>query len=187
MAVKHGREYALPYKCSKCGRDVDIEKYIPKAAMTLDMYDNRLCHHCAYWKNFFASDTPYEIVDGKIWTYGTQLFTVLSRRISVKIRYIFRPDGSVKQLNNSYCLGEVPPEYELPDTGRFVRREVFEKLEDGNGYHCRAMGCYDRYHCYWYHPEEWEKNGPWNVVPKTHKVGDEHCNGFLNKDTMFHL
>lgn len=187
MAVKHGREYAQTYQCSKCGKDVNIEKYIPKSAMTLDMYDRQLCHHCAYWEKFFASNTPFEIIDGKVWTYGPQMFTVLSRHLPVQIRYVFHPDGSIFQMNNSFSLGDAPKEYSLADTGRFISRSVFDKLSDGDGYHCRAIGCYDRYHCYWYHPEEFEKDGPWNVIPESHKTGDEHCDGFLNKETMFNL
>lgn len=50
---------------------------------------------------------------------------------------------------------------------------------------CRFKGCHDRYHCLWFNPDsEKDERGrkrPYNKIPKSHRVGDEHCPRFFNK------
>ena len=94
------------------------------------------------------------------------------------------PGNTVKRLPYSYPIGPAPPELNLKDTGEFISHKHFKLIDDEGPFSCRAKGCYDRYHCIWYDKDKMEPDGPWNIVPPDHRIGDEDCQSFIDKETI---
>lgn len=181
-----GRFDSLQYDCKKCGKHCDLEYYDHQAPLAIRMRQKSLCFHCAFW-DLFKIEQPerYEVCDGKIYEYGDPLFLINTKSGNVRTRYVWHYDRSIKRIHFSRFIGEVPADQNIENTGKIITYELFKKLERKKRFSCRAIGCYDRYHCYWYDKELREPNGPWNEIPERHKVGDEHCQSFLDKETMF--
>lgn len=53
---------------------------------------------------------------------------------------------------------------------------------------CQFKGCHDRYHCIWFNPDsEKDAHGrrkPYNKIPKSHRVGDESCPRFIDRESI---
>ena len=179
----------LQYTCSQCGAEVDLDDFIIKHPLTQEMILSKRCHKCSLpswtldrlklWQNM-------EIIDGRV---------VICHEAPIGMNfnapnprgYIYKNDGSVIGYYKAWSPMIIPEEFRkiFPDTGRFLPYNIYRKIKPTPFFRCRAIGCYDRYHCYWYHADEMEKNGAWNVVPDKHVIGDECCNMFIDKNTMF--
>lgn len=171
----------LKYKCSKCGAIVNLDKYNPAHPTVSRMIKEGLCYHCAYWNRFLErKKRNLEIVGGKIYLFDKKY--VFGNRKFNETRYIIHTQGDVKKLRKSFYIENTPIGYNIPDTGTFISQRAFRTMSNRNEKYCRAIGCYDRYHCMLYHPEITETNGPWNAIPKNYKVGGERCPSFLDKD-----
>lgn len=176
----------LEFDCANCGKHTDLEKYQDsRDGIVMLMRQHQICYSCAFWMNFKDHLGNYEVVGGKAYDFGDQVFVVKAHHLAIKLRYIWHFDRTVEKLENCRCIGTVPGHIGIQDTGRFISKQMYKKLSKTKDHLCRAKGCYDRYHCYWYNAEVMEKDGAWNVIPKTHKIGDERCEGFINKDSMF--
>ena len=144
-----------------------------------------MCFHCAYWDRFINTPDKYEVVGGKIYEYGDPLFLINTKSGRVRTRYIIHHDRSIKRIHFSRYIGDVPEGWDIPDTGSIIDYKTFKRIEERNSFQCRAIGCYDRYHCLFYDAKQMEPDGPWNVVPKSHRIGGERCQSFINKDKIF--
>lgn len=182
-----GRDNAIIITCSKCGAEFDLSDYSFDSPVATIMREGKLCHHCAFWKEILEyPEQPYVIVNGMVWIYGEKTFLTDNANNTLPA-FIMRRDGSVEKINYPNCIGELPANIaiEYPDTARFIDFNSYKRIRARAGMSCRAVGCYDRYHCYWYNAEEREAKGAWNTVPDHHKVGSENCPSFVNKTTMF--
>lgn len=175
----------LEYTCRHCGKVTDLTRFDLQGEWAKYMWQKRLCFHCAYWDKFINTPDRYEIVNGRIYEYGTPIFIVNTKSGRVRTRYIVHPDHSIKRIHFSRFTEKVPKDWNIPNTGYIVSYETFRKISKRRNFQCRAIGCYDRYHCFFYNAEKMEPDGPWNEIPKTHKIGSEHCQSFINKDDIF--
>lgn len=186
MAIAHGLGKLPDYQCSRCGATEIPERFSSRSRIAILMREKHICYRCAYWELFFQEHTKdIEIVNGEVFTYGKQMFTVLAHKLPINIRYIVHLDKTAKQLNNCFSLGILPDTISKGDTGKFVSRDIYKIMEDCGNYSCRAIGCYDRYRCWWYDKELREQHGPFNEIPKSYKIGSEGCESFIDKETMF--
>lgn len=99
--------------------------------------------------------------------------------------YIMKADGTVKRSNDVWHQGEIPEMFRhlFPNTAKFISCQLFRRLNNRSWFQCQRKGCYDRYHCYWYHPELTEPDGePWNIIPDNWIIGGEMCPNFVNGD-----
>ena len=175
-------------KCTYCGSPVDLRDYKLSSLQSL-MIERKLCFTCAYWMSK-ADDMPEHchVIDGQLIAFNP--WKSLGEREILPARgykpfYIMLNDGDVKRSNNISVQGAVPQylRHLFPDTARYINKDIYYKVKRHPFFKCQSKGCWDRYHCYWY-DMELEKNGPWNEIPKSHKMGDECCESFLDKTTI---
>lgn len=175
--------------CHICGSPLDLESYNQKEPLVKKMRHEHLCFNCAFWLD--KSENPpkgREIINGSHyvfhnWNSGSGRFCGFGGRPF----YALRNDGTVIRSNNVWFQGNIPDRFKdrFPNTARLITRNAYTKLKDNVLFRCDRKGCFDRYHCFFYHADEIEKNGAWNKVPANHVVGSEECELFLNKDKIF--
>lgn len=178
------------YTCSLCGVPVDLEDYNKKAQMTQAMKQDMVCFSCAYWsKQLNESNDLHQIIDGKLWIFNP--WTSQEDKPAYPGHrgepfYIMLNNKDVMRSNNVQLLGDVPAYFKQsnPDTAQFITGKAYKIIKNHPFFKCQSKGCWDRYHCYWY-DESNEINGPWNVIPQKHKIGDECCEIFLNKTEVY--
>lgn len=176
-------------KCHLCGSEIGLSEYNQKEKLVQKMKNEHICFKCAFWKDKAEHPAPgREIINGthymfNKWNSDDHGF----RGCGGSSHYILRTDGTVVRSNNVWIQGDIPNHFLdlLPDTAKFITREAYNKLKDNVSFKCERKGCFDRYHCYFYHADEMEKNGAWNKVPLNHVVGSEECELFLDKDKVF--
>lgn len=174
--------------CHLCSSPIDLGNYDLKLPLPKKMKDEQLCFTCAFWKD--KIDNPLEnrqIINGEHyvfnpWIENKQAFMGHGG----KEFYIMLADNSVIRSNNVWLQGEIPEMFrlQLPDTAKFITKHAYNKIRHRPYFKCQSKGCWDRYHCFWY-DEGVEIDGPWNVIPEKHKVGDEYCEIFLNKNQVY--
>ncbi len=176
--------------CHLCGSPIELESYDQKSRLTKKMKHERLCFNCAFWTDKFENPPKgREIINGSHYIlhpwnndrfgrfngFGTGGF------------YILHNDGTVLRSNDVWFQGNIPERFKdkFPNTARAITRSAYTKLKDNVLFKCDRKGCFDRYHCFFYHADEIEKNGAWNEVPANHVIGGEECELFLDKDKIF--
>lgn len=187
MLTTAGRDNAVIMKCSKCGAEFDLSDYTFDSPVATIMREMELCHHCAYWIEMLEyPEQPYEIIDGDVWVYGQPIYYTDNANLTLPA-FVMKKDKSIAKLPYPNCIGPLPDDFreQYPDTARFIDRQSYKRIKSRAGIECRAVGCYDRYNCFWYDPKLREPYGPWNEIPKYHKVGGENCPSFVNINTMF--
>jgi hypothetical protein len=175
-------------QCRYCGSPVDLENYNQKLPLPQVMKKEQLCFACAFWKNLIDNPVPYrQIINGTHWTFNPwsdkpMMFAGHGGRAF----YIMLNDGNVLRSNNAWFQGEIPEHFrsQLPDTAKFISRTAYYKIKDQPMFQCQSKGCWDRYHCYWY-DKTVEVDGAWNKIPSNHKIGDECCELFLDKNIVY--
>ena len=174
------------FQCKCCGVHIDIRDY-RRAPLKEMMLQEKLCYSCAYWVDIINNPPLHsQIINGRFLT-----FNPWETEISVfdadgkESFYIMQTDGDVRRSNNVWFQGEVPERFRnlLPDTARYISKDLYYKVKKHPFFKCQSKGCWDRYHCYWY-DTSLEANGPWNLIPASHQIGDECCESFLNKATV---
>lgn len=180
-------KYNKTYKCSKCG-----QKYDPhlldgrKSKMKPIMMGYEVCYDCAFWINFFQQrkykKPDYEIVNGIVYVVNNIPKDKFGM-ITGKEAYFIHADGTRVRYNDVWTIGRLtlPFRKKYPDTAQFLSKKLYQTLENNHDFHCQARGCFDRYNCMMYHPEELEVNGPFNEIPGDWKIGNEHCSHFANR------
>ena len=174
------------YMCSVCGKEYYVN-YVPIPDRTgiLNLVDERnICWSCAYWTSI-SENRPnnLEVNAGECFVLNPSGDVLLrgSKRGTV---YILKGKMNVFSSNEVWKIGKVPAAFRdrFPDTCRIINKEVYRKL-NYNPFVCKKKGCWDRYHCLRY-DMELERNGAWNIVPAKHKIGDEGCECFINKELV---
>jgi len=164
------------------------ENYNQKLPLPQVMKKEQLCFACAFWKHLIDNPVPYrQIINGTHWTFNPwsdkpMMFAGHGGRAF----YIMLNDGNVLRSNNAWFQGEIPEHFrsQLPDTAKFISRTAYYKIKDQPMFQCQSKGCWDRYHCYWY-DKTVEVDGAWNKIPSNHKIGDECCELFLDKNVVY--
>lgn len=176
--------------CKKCGKAIDAYYFSDKPQVLSKIRESELCFDCLFWQDFINNRPEnIKIIDGCAWQFiplKTPFFKYHCNRPEIKC--IFSP--TTKKLfhaTQAKLIGRIPKlfEDELPTEYRFVSGDTYFRLQKYMCNHCRSKGCWDRYQCVWYDESITEPNGPWNRIPKNHKVGDEKCERFINKLTMY--
>lgn len=176
-------------RCVYCGAPINIKDFDKKSPVPQIMARERLCFTCAFWKEKIENPHPdREIVNGfhyviNPWLYSRGFF----QGFGGKSMYLLRNNGTVTRSNNVWCQGEIPERFrsQLPNTARFITRRAYDKIKNNIYFTCNKKGCWDRYHCYFYDPEQEKANGAWNTIPDNYVVGSEGCELFLDKNKTF--
>lgn len=175
--------------CSCCGAPMEIDTFDQRASLTIFMRKRQLCFTCAFWKDKIENPHPdREIINGSHYVFHKSLSEHRHfQGFGGTTMYILKNDGTVKRSNNVWFQGNIPDRFrqQLPDTAKFIAKAAYYRIRDNFQFSCNKKGCWDRYDCFFYHPEEMEKQGAWNQVPKNHTPGGECCELFLNKDNVF--
>lgn len=175
--------------CSCCGVPMEIDTFDQRASLTKLMHKKQLCFTCAFWKDKIENPVPdREIINGSHYViHEWQSERCHFQGFGGASMYILKNDGTVKRSNNVWFQGNIPDRFksELSNTAKFITKTAYYKIKENVNFSCNKKGCWDRYNCFFYHPEEMEKQGAWNKVPDSHKPGNECCELFLNKDNVF--
>lgn len=175
--------------CSCCGLPTNVDDFDQRAPLTILMRKEQLCFTCAFWKDKIAHPHPdREIINGSHYVFHKWLSKPQHfQGFGGKTMYILKNDGTVKRSNNVWFQGDVPDKFkpQLPDTAKFITKAAYYKIKENVNFSCNKKGCWDRYNCFFYHPEKMDSHGVWNEIPESHKPGDECCELFLNKDSVF--
>ena len=185
----HAKESTLIRKslvCSFCGHPIDIDNYDLNLHLPQKMLAERLCYQCAFWKDKAEHPDPNrEIINGHHYIFHPYKETKsYFQGMNGRTICIMKTDGTVKCSNDVWHQGEIPERFRclLPDTAKIIAWHLYRRLSSRTWLKCQRKGCYDRYHCFWYHPELTEPDGPWNIIPDNWVVGGEMCPNYVNKD-----
>lgn len=175
--------------CSFCGRTVTINRYVSTSALNKRMRIENLCYDCAFWKDYLEHPRPGSVIlSGKLYALSpiTRYLNGTSRRRNGIQFARNMQTGKAIAFTSYHCLATVPRQFRerIPDQYRFISERTYTLLWQRTK-KCCIKGCWDRYHCWWYDKDKAEPKGPWNEIPKTHKIGDENCESFINKETMY--
>lgn len=179
--------------CSICGSTYSFNLYPSQSSLARIMRTKSLCFDCAFWMDY--KDNPQvdtQIISGKLYRVLFKkdiLYKKQSRkRKGIILARDLRTGDLVYSFDYQY-IADVPERFKniFPDQFRFISESTYYLLYTRANKECLAKGCWDRYHCYWYNKDKAEPNNPWNTIPHYHKVGDEGCESFINKDTMYNV
>lgn len=176
-------------KCAICKQPKNTLSQSPRSKLLSMMVKNNVCTSCAFWLRVISENTDdiiiiegvcYRIIDTPLTSEqeGIESFNVCSPPISIYI------NGVSKRIYAYMVIGDIPKVFEnkLNKSAKIIRDyKTFRKLYANQGMRCGRKGCWDRYHCVWYNADEMEPDGPWNIVPKKHIIGDENCEVFVDK------
>lgn len=177
--------------CKNCGTIVPHNLFYSQTSVAKTMRTKSLCFECVFWESYKESPTPGTyIVSGKLYEFHP-VEDILENGSSRRAKNLsFAQDMQTMipvYARNCRCIATVPERYksDFPDRYRFISERTYTLLINRGYKECRAKGCWDRYQCFWYNKEEAEPKAPWNTIPHYHKLGDENCESFINKETMY--
>lgn len=174
--------------CQFCGERMLFQGYELRDRLSRIMTKEKICYECAYWKELLEYPLKnLEVVDNKL----LRILPLVPKRDRSmllggdgKMRYFMRTDHTLFKSNDVWTIGTIPERFRVkfPTTAFELTSNSFKRLSrDSNK--CIARGCFDRYHCLRYKIEIEEENGPYNIIPKNWKTGDEHCRFFVGSKT----
>lgn len=171
------------YSCNICGKTDDLNMFDTQCALFKPMSEQHICHQCAYWLDIIQHPPlNMEVIGGVAYIANPFVHRPLQviKGHFGKEFYIRKYDETLLRVNNLWNLGKIPERFreQLPDTANFLSLMTYQKLSK-DPHKCYAKGCWDRYHCLRYNLQL-EKDGPFNTVPDSHRVGSEECPSFIN-------
>lgn len=170
-----------PQQCHICGTEYELRAFSRKHRLTKVMREQHICFDCAFWLERLQ-DPDGIIINGKHYTL-TPIEVTFTARKKNPVTCVLRHDGRVVAAEEFYCSGTIPDRFSsFRDNAKFISIATFRKI-DNNPFKCKLKGCWDRYNCVRYDLEA-EKDGPWNLIPKSHKTGEEYCESFINKNNL---
>lgn len=176
----------LIYNCYLCGQEDNLNGYSSSVILDI-MHKEKVCFNCAYWIDKIKNPPICrEVIGGHY--YIVNPFVKRPENIIKGFGgqefYIRKLDGTLIKSNNVWHQGKIPRSFrdQLPDTANFLPLMVFQRLKR-DPHRCTAKGCWDRYHCLRYDVAS-ESTTPFNTVPTSHNIGDEHCPSFINKNIL---
>lgn len=177
------------YTCTLCGKDDYLSNYPSTTKLLHLMKEEKLCFHCAFWTDKIRHpEIPHEIIDGSYYFFGSyqKNLQTMSKidQLNTKTVCVIHKDMSVAISDDVRFQGTIPRRFlkYFPDTAQIIPLRLYHRLQADHG-SCYAKGCWDRYECFFYDMSK-EPATPWNIIPKTHKTGDEYCPRFLNKERI---
>ena len=180
--ISRVRSRAGTFTCLHCGVHVDCGDYNPTLPIPKIMEAKRLCFTCALWLDRIDNPSPHQqVINGAYY-----IFRPWDHDSTRKARCIQLNNGLVARSNDIMLYGQIPELFvsTFPDTARFITPKAYQKIVQHPFFKCKAKGCWDRYHCFWY-DMTLEVDGPWNKIPSSHKIGDEYCQSFLNVNEVY--
>ena len=177
------------HTCEFCGSEIDFTLFRPHKALAQTMHKELLCFDCAYWLSRISQITENDIlIDGSLYRVTEKIRPQGSNQCRRKgLDFIINQDDqSTAAVIGKRFLATVPERFlnNFPERHRFITMDTYVHLNKCMGMSCTSRGCWDRYHCFLYN-NDIENNKPWNKISKNHKPGDEMCESFLNKNTMY--
>lgn len=164
--------------------------FFSQAPIARLMRKSQLCYECTFWKQYISNPISGTfIVNGKLYKGEIKQDFITGNKRNNKV--LLR---ELKTGNLMYCtsppvlISKVPERFrdELPDKYGFISSRTYKLLLE-RCTDCLAKGCWDRYYCFWYNASKAEPKQPWNEIPHYHKPGDEKCESFINKLTMYDI
>lgn len=174
--------------CSCCGVKILSLGYDRQNRIGHLMEQKRICYECAFWQDLIDYPPEYfEVINGqclRIHPVADKKDKTLILGGKGKMRYFVRQDLSVFQSNDIWIIGNIPKRFmgKFKQTATEISLKAFKQLRRTPKI-CNARACFDRYHCFRYNMEL-EKDGAYNSVPASWKLGDEHCGFFINKEEI---
>lgn len=171
--------------CKSCGARMLFQGYDLRQRLSRIMSEKEICYECAYWIEIIEyPQNNLEVVDNKL----LRILPIVPRRDKSmllgnngKMRYFMRPDHTLFKSNDVWLIGTIPERFreKFQETAFELTSNAYRLLsKDPN--RCIARGCFDRYQCLRYKLEIEALNGPYNIIPKNWKTGDEHCKYFID-------
>lgn len=179
--------------CSNCGSVVPLGLYFSQSSLAKRIRTQSLCFNCAFWMDYKENPRPdTAIINGKLYTFQSHEETLWNKWQRKKRGIVFAQNistGTFVYAFNVRRIADVPVNFrkEFPDQYHFVSLETYAIAAERACRDCLAKGCWDRYNCFWYNRQKAEPGKPWNKIPSYHKVGDEKCESFVNKETMYNI
>lgn len=178
------------FNCKHCGKQIDLDTFFtPVQSLTAPMRKNQLCFECAFWMDILKDPPQHSaVVDGSMYIFEPVEHQKAVREMSKGVSLILDlTNNTALAIKITKTIGVIPQQFrqECPDQYRFITYPAFRAVNRYAGVSCEAKGCWDRYHCFWYNKEKSEPDGPWNKIPTRHQPGDEMCESFINKFTMY--
>jgi len=175
-------ESPFSYHCKLCGKKEYIDDYVDHT-ITSVMKKEQICYQCAFWKDKIEHPNPNRIIVGhSYYIANPYVKRPMNRTKGMDGRefYIRMFDGTLIKTNNLWCQGKIPEHFQqnFPNTANFLSLMTFQKLSHDD-HKCFAMGCWNRYHCLRYNTEL-EKDGAFNTIPASYKIGSDNCPSFIN-------
>lgn len=173
-----------------CGATFDYKQYKWGTADIREAISKKICFECLFWERFAVMlHQTIEVINGKVYQIekiqkqDSGIENDLRSNIKNKCYIMYLENKTVEQLNRAVYIGIPPEKYKskFPNTAIFIKKSTYLKLTKCY-IDCDNKGCWDRYHCFQYNIAK-EKE-PWNVVPKYHKIGNENCPCFINKNDL---
>lgn len=179
--------------CSNCGASERYNLYGSQSTVARMMRLKSLCFDCAYWQDYYEhpqQDTY--IISGKLYTFYPIETIIRHKQKRKKRGLVFARNmqtGKIVYASRYQYIASVPENFKhlFPDQFRFISEPTYAILASRICRECLAKGCWDRYYCFWYNKEKAEPHIPWNTIPPSHKPGDEQCESFINKETMYNV
>lgn len=180
-------DHVLEYVCQKCGKDYKHIYRKPTNEHSIKAKQQQLCFSCAYWADLLASEIPNRvIINGYHYIVEEWTRYLLLVKTNKPFKFIRMEDGRVIKVGVVTCQGKIPEVWldKFPNNATDITRQEFSRLKYHPRPNCKAIGCWDRYHCFWYDIKQEEEKGAWNIVPENHTVGGEECPNFVNKKNV---
>lgn len=179
--------------CSRCGQTVKISRFNSQAPMANLMRKETLCFDCAFWVNYTQHPMPdTHIIDGALYTFQpvADVLQYMKRRNTDKIAFAYELETDTP-VYSFVCkfITNVPNNFkeQYPDQFKFISKRTYVIMTGRVYKECLSKGCWDRYHCLWYNKQKAEPNKPWNDIPTYHQIGGEHCESFIDQETMYNV
>lgn len=186
MRVKYyydHNQFKKATKCQICGKRFWAHGWEMTPLATYAK-GHSLCIECAKWQHL-SENRPenMEVIDGV--AYDVQPYIKKEYGMHLggngELKCLVHADGTSRVSNDVWVIGKIPERFlELfPQTAWWTKPKYAKRLQRGV-LHCKGRMCYDRYHCFRYDYTQEFENGPYNIPPKEHIVGSEHCREFIN-------
>jgi hypothetical protein len=127
------------YRCSYCGKPVDLSWYDSNSPFTAQAYNEQLCVVCAYWQEL-CRHMPLNsfVINHHLISIGQKEELDFVK----KMHYVLTDTGNVVkgEIINDYGL--IPDEFRslLPNNAQFVGKGMATKALDNKGYKCMRYG-----------------------------------------------
>lgn len=160
------------YPCNICGKIVSLSQYWRDQIWVKKMNADSVCFECAYWLDLLAHPKDsVQIINGQYFSFPPVI------KSDGRIRHILTHGGEIITSTEYFNYGHIPERFrdKFPNTANFIPLLTYRMLLKNQGFVCDRKGCWDRKHCYWYIGEM-----DWNVIPPSHKPGEEKCPIFIN-------